>query len=35
MGLIAMTKAQTSRLAREVTAESREMMGGNGMLIEN
>jgi len=35
MGLIAMTKAHVSRLAREVAAECRELMGGNGMLIEN
>ena len=35
MGQIAMTKAQCSRVAREVCALAREIMGGNGILIEN
>lgn len=35
LGQIAMTKAHCTRVAREVAAEAREIMGGNGILIEN
>jgi glutaryl-CoA dehydrogenase len=30
-----MTKARITSQAREVCAQAREMMGGNGILIEN
>ena len=35
MGQIAFTKATCSKLAREVVAMARELMGGNGILLEN
>ena len=30
-----MTKAYCSKVAREVAQEAREIMGGNGILIDN
>lgn len=35
MALVALVKATTSRLAREGTQLCREVMGGNGILLEN
>lgn len=35
MGMIAMTKAFCTRTAREVCQVSRELCGGNGILLEN
>lgn len=35
MGQVAMTKAHCSRVAREVCAVAREVMGGDGILIQN
>ena len=35
MGQIAMTKAHCTKEAREIIATSREILGGNGILLEN
>jgi acyl-CoA oxidase len=35
MGQIALTKAYCTRVAREVCQISREVVGGNGILIQN
>ncbi len=35
MGKVAMLKAHTSRVARDVCREAREILGGNGILWEN
>lgn len=35
MGMIAMTKALCCKEAREICQISREIMGGNGILIQN
>ena len=33
--MVALAKAQCTRLAREVCVNAREILGGNGILIQN
>ena len=34
-GMASLAKMHNARLAREVVADAREMLGGNGILLEN